>query len=105
MGTLKARVGIAAGVALLAIAGCARQNDTMNWAKAALARNDRLEVVAVDPQSRTFTVRMKDSGELRVVKADDVVGAPGALEATEAPNAPAAAANTSAGAPADRGTN
>jgi hypothetical protein len=105
MGTLKARVGIVTALAWLVIAGCTRQDDTMSWAKAALARNDRLEIVAVDPQSRTFTVRMKDSGELRVVKADDVVGAPGALGATQAPNAPAAATNTVAGAPADHGTN
>jgi hypothetical protein len=102
MGTLKARVGAAAaGLALLALAGCARQDDTMSWAKAALSRNDRLEIVAVDPQSRTFTVRMKDSGELRVVRADDVVGTPGAAGASAAPNAPAttAAANTAASAP------
>jgi hypothetical protein len=101
MGTLKARVGIAAaGLAVLAIAACARQqDDTMSWAKAALSRNGKLEIVAVDPQSRTFTVRMKDSGELRVVKADDVVGTTG--EVAQAPAAPAsAAANTAPSAPA-----
>jgi hypothetical protein len=101
MGTLKARVGLAAaGLILIAVAGCARQDDTMSWAKAALSRNDRLEIVAVDPQSRTFTVRMKDSGELRVIKADDVVGSPAAAEASASPNAAAAAsANSAASAP------
>jgi hypothetical protein len=100
MGTLSVRVGVAAaGVALLAIAGCARRDDTMSWAKAALSRNDRLEIVAVDPQSRTFTVRMKDSGELRVVKADDVVGTPAGAAASEPANAPAAGANTAPVAP------
>jgi hypothetical protein len=101
MGTLNARVSVAAaGLALLAIAGCARHDDTMSWAKAALSRNDRLEIVAVDPQSHTFTVRMKSSGELRVVKAEDVVGTPAAGAGTQSPNAPVAAgANTAAGAP------
>ena len=105
MDTLRARIGVAAaGLALLAIAGCARQDDTMSWAKAALSRNGKLEIVAVDPQSRTFTVRMRDSGELRVVKADDVVGAPAAAAATQAASAPAAsgassAAGTQAAAP------
>ena len=105
MDTLRARIGVAAaGLALLAIAGCARQDDTMSWAKAALSRNDKLEIVAVDPQSRTFTVRMRDSGELRVVKADDVVGAPAAAAATQAASAPGAsgassAAGTQAAAP------
>jgi hypothetical protein len=100
MGTLKARVGMAAaGLAVLAIAACARQqDDTMSWAKAALSRNGKLEIVAVDPQSRTFTVRMKDSGELRVVKADDVVGTTG--EAARAPAAAASAANPSMAASA-----
>jgi hypothetical protein len=93
MGTLKARTGLAAAtVAVLAMAGCARQDDTMSWAKAALARNDRLEIVAVDPQSHTFTVRVKDTGELRVVKADEVVGTAGgaAAAAAQAPGATAA---------------
>jgi hypothetical protein len=106
MGTLKARVGAAAAaLALLAIVGCARQDDTMSWAKAALSRNDKLEIVAVDPHSRTFTVRMKDSGELRVVKADDVVGTTAAAAAlSQAANPMAAAPAASAAAPANTAT-
>jgi hypothetical protein len=101
MGSLKARGGAAAaGIALLVLAGCARQDDTMSWAKAALSRNDRLEIVAVDPQSRTFTVRMKDSGELRMIKADDVMGAPAPAASTTAGGAtqPASTAAGSSGA-------
>jgi hypothetical protein len=102
MGTLKGGIGgAAAALALLALAACARQDDTMGWAKAALARNDRLEIVAVDPQSRTFTVRMKDTGELRVVKADEVVGTAGAT-ATIPANTPSGASAPAATAP---GTN
>ncbi|HXO26544.1 MAG TPA: hypothetical protein VOA80_04315 [Thermoanaerobaculia bacterium] len=62
----------------------------MSWARAALERNDRIEVVSADPQSRTFTVRVKDTGELRMVPADQVIAGP-SLPAT------AAAAATTAG--------
>jgi hypothetical protein len=55
----------------------------MNWAGAALERNDRIEVVSADPQSRTFTVRVKDTGELRMVRADQVIAGP-SLPATAA---------------------
>jgi hypothetical protein len=61
----------------------------MGWARAALERNDRIEVVAADPQSRTFTVRVKDTGELRMMRADQVIAGP-SVSAT----APAAAAAT-----------
>jgi hypothetical protein len=73
-------------VALLTLAACAREGqDEMSWARAALERNSDIEVVAADSQSRTFTVRVKDTGELRMVRADEVVAAP-------APAAPATAA-------------
>jgi hypothetical protein len=47
----------------------------MAWARAALERNKTLEVVAADQQSRTFTVRLKGNGELRTVRADEIVAA------------------------------
>ena len=54
-------------IALLTLAACARENqDQMSWARAALERNGQVEVVAADQQSRSFTVRVKDTGELRV---------------------------------------
>ena len=82
----------AACLAVLALAACAQQGqDEMSWARAALARNDRIEVVSADQQSRTFTVRVKDTGELRMVRADQLIAGP-ALPA----NAPAAAAGTAA---------
>src|ERR1700682_5697065 len=53
----------AACLALLALAACAREGeDKMGWARAALERNDRLEGVAAGPHSRTFTVRVADTG-------------------------------------------
>ena len=82
-------------VTLLALAACARSApDEMSWARSALERNNKIEIVATDPQSRTFTVRQKDTGELRMVHADELVGAAGAAAT---PGAPAAAA--SAGTP------
>ncbi len=60
----------------------------MSWARAALERNDRVEVVAADPQSRTFTVRVKDTGELRIVRADQLIAAPAAPAARQAPRRP-----------------
>jgi hypothetical protein len=85
----------AACLALLYIAACAREGqDEMSWARAALERNDRIEVVSADPQSRTFTVRVKDTGELRMVRADQVIAGP-TLPAT-----PAAARTAGTAAPA-----
>ena len=64
-------------LALLALCGCSRESqDQMGWARAALERNPSLEIVAADLQSRTFTVRLKEGGELRTVRADQVVGSP-----------------------------
>jgi len=63
------------GLALLAACGHEGQ-DQMSWARAALERNKALEVVAADQETRTFTVRLKASGELRTVRADEIVGTP-----------------------------
>ena len=89
----------------LALAACSRQGqDEMSWARAALERNDRVEIVAADPQSRTFTVRNKDTGELSMVRADQLVaGAVSPASAGASANAaaaPAAAAAAPAGAEA-----
>jgi hypothetical protein len=78
MGNLRDFVGWFSGVtcvALLVLAACSRGGqDEMSWARAALERNKLLEVVAADQQTRTFTVRLRESGELRTVRADEVVG-------------------------------
>jgi hypothetical protein len=102
----RARPG-AACAALVLLAACAHEGqDQMSWARAALERNGQIEIVAADPQSRTFTVRVKDSGELRMVRADQVVAAPAlGLEASAAPAAPpqalAASSPDTASAPAE----
>ena len=93
---------------LLALSACSKlgvggESDQMAWAKNALERNDRLEVVASDPQAKTFTVRVKESGQLVVLSVDQVVAGPaGALSApdkqvavSEAPASPPRAPETS----------
>jgi hypothetical protein len=93
-GRVKAlRVALAA-VALLSITACGKlglggSSDEMSWARAALERNDRVEIVAVDPATNTFTVRIKETGDLRMVRADQVVAGP--------PGAPVSLAGTPAG--------
>ncbi len=93
MADAKARARLAAlSLTWLALAACSRQGqDEMSWARAALERNDRLEIVATDQQSRTFTVRSKDTGEMHVVRADQLIGA-----ATPAAGASATAVSASA---------
>ena len=88
------RVAVAA-VALFGIAACGKLglgggSDEMSWARAALERNDRVEIVAVDPATNTFTVRIKETGDLRTVRADQVIAGP--------PGAPVSLTGTPAGA-------
>jgi hypothetical protein len=82
-------MGLAA-VALFGLAACHKAgvgggSDEMGWARAALERNDRIEIVATDPSTSTFTVRVKDTGDLRTIRADQVIAAlPGAMPAAVA---------------------
>jgi hypothetical protein len=90
-------IAVGCGIGFL-LAACGHQSaDDMGWARAALERNAHLEIVATDAQARTFTVRMKDSGELRVIRADQLVGGPTA-DASVAASVPAAGAESASGA-------
>jgi hypothetical protein len=86
---------------LLTLGACSKLGsgqDEMRWARAALDRNDRLQVVASDSQARTFTVRLKESGDLRVVPLDQIVaGAELTLPTSKSEGAKAAAAPGAAG--------
>ena len=87
------------GAALLILSGCDRlssHGDT-DWARAALERNPELTIVASDKDANTFTVQVKGSSELRVIRADEIIGmlpstglAPAASETAKAPPAPEA---------------
>lgn len=64
------------GSALLILSGCDRlssRGDT-EFARAALERNPDLTIVASDKDANTFTVQVKGSTELRVVRVDEVIG-------------------------------
>lgn len=113
MATTYRRVpALAAAMLLTALAGCdLHGHDQMGWAREALQRNDGIEIVATDSQAGTFTVRVKGSGELRVVRADQVIAAPPPAAATsgtitasgasrEAPSAVPADTTATPGTPA-----
>src|SRR5262249_44792964 len=67
---------------LLSLGACSKLGmggqDEMAWARTALERNSRLEIVASDNQAKTFTVRVKDSGQLLVLSVDQVIAGPAA---------------------------
>ncbi|MEJ0037376.1 MAG: hypothetical protein WDO68_15075 [Gammaproteobacteria bacterium] len=71
-----ARAVCTLGSALLILSGCDRlssHGDT-EWTRAALERNPDLTIVASDKDAKTFTVQVKGSSELRVVRANEVIG-------------------------------
>jgi hypothetical protein len=64
----------ALGVALLGLSGCNKSGSgDMAFARAAIERNSQLEIVAADEAASVFTVRVKDTGELRTVRTDEVI--------------------------------
>jgi hypothetical protein len=95
MATLRAAVP-AALAALIGLSACGNRNqDEDQWAREALARNATLEVVSSERVSGTVTVRIKSTGELRTVRASELIAAlpPDAARAAEhaTPATPAAA--------------
>lgn len=66
----------AAAAAEADAAGGTSSASELEWARDALARNGALEVVATDRDAGTITVRVKSTGELRKVRADEVIGYP-----------------------------
>jgi hypothetical protein len=72
----------AVGAALFLLSGCGKfasgggggTDAAADFARAALERNDQISVVAFDKKENTFTVRVKDTGELRIVRVDQIVG-------------------------------
>jgi hypothetical protein len=81
-------------VAVLALAACERAQETggaateLDWARAALARNPRIEVVASDSEAGVLTIRDKQSGEVQAVRLNDIAAGPVAQFKSMAPPAP-----------------
>jgi hypothetical protein len=78
------RTCLLASAALLGITACSQTPETtsdaqLEWARAALERNEALEVVAVDRDARVFTVRERADGALHTVGLDELVAGPAEL--------------------------
>ncbi len=73
----QARALCTLGSALLILSGCDRlaSHGDMEFARAALERNPDLTVVASDMDANTLTVQVKGNSELRVIRANEVIGA------------------------------
>ena len=91
------------GSALLILTGCDKlTHDDSQWARAALERNPDLTIVATDKDANTFTVQVKGSSELRVVRVDQIIGtvpATGVAQPVSEGTEPAAAAPASESTP------
>lgn len=101
------RAMFALGAACAVLYGCEQMkggNTSADWARAALERNNNLTVVAFDEKANTFTVRLKPGGELRVVRADEVVGTLPDMSASTSEPATAPAAAESAESTAEQST-
>jgi len=104
------RAAFVLGSALLTLTACDKlAGDDSDFARAALERNEQLSIMAYDKNAKTFTVKVRDTGEIQVVRADDVIGTvPAAQKAAVAKSAAAppapAPASTDNAEPADTAT-
>lgn len=83
-------------------ASSARESE-LDWAREALRRNPNLEVVATDTSAGVFTIRIKDTGEVRAVKSNELAAVPlASLTASNRPSSesPPSAPTTRADEPA-----
>ncbi|MEZ5512299.1 MAG: hypothetical protein R3F58_00315 [Steroidobacteraceae bacterium] len=71
-----------------------RGADEVEWARAALARNPAIEIIAVDEKTGVFTVKDVASGAISTLSTKDIVAAPAAPPAQAAD--PAMVANDAA---------
>ena len=86
---------ILAASSLLLISACAKQESVreVDWAKAALARNPAVEIVATDETAGVFTVRDTSSGTQYKLRVDELVAGPPAPKMAQ-PVTPVAAPAT-----------
>ena len=90
--------------ALLAACGSTSQPNKsageLEWARAALARNPSLEVVAVDDKARVFTVRVNATGALQTLRLEEMAAGPAASFAARPAASPSVAQPGEAATPA-----
>ena len=107
---MKTRTYLLAGALTLTLAACSKQErvsemaNEMAWARAALARNPSLEIVATDEQAHIFTVRDTSNGSMWKLSPNDLVAGPPppkvAAQPAPAPAAQAPQATASVESPA-----
>lgn len=83
--SLTARVALGC-IALAVLSACNRGGEQtatlpsepaeLAWARAALERNPRYEVLASDTQTRVFTVRDRSTGQVQTINLNDLAAAP-----------------------------
>lgn len=73
------------------------KDEGLEWARAALQRNPNLELIATDANTKVFTVRDKQTGDVRAIKLNELAAAPiaslTAQQTAAAPVAPSPAAS------------
>jgi hypothetical protein len=84
------------GAALLLTACDKLQGDDADFARAALERNEQLSIMAYDKNAQTFTVKVRDTGEIKVIRVDEIVGTVSGAEKTATTAQPAATPPTPA---------
>jgi hypothetical protein len=92
---MKTRIGwLSASLAVVVLTACGKQERVreVEWAKAALARNPALEILATDETAGVFTVRDTTSGSTYKVQLGELIAAPPPPKAVAQPAAPATAA-------------
>lgn len=76
----------------------AQAQSALEWARAALARNPQVELVATDANAQVFTIRNKQTGEVSAVPLNELAAAPIAQLTTPASSEEASPAFTNDGA-------
>ena len=76
----------------------------LEWARAALARNPALEVVAVDPGAQLIQVRDRSSGAVMSVRPDQLLAQPLAKDSPEGANVATAASAAAGSSPTKAAT-
>lgn len=107
--SLTARVALSC-IALAVLSACNRGEQAtsmlptepveLTWARAALERNPRYEVLASDSQTRVFTVRDRATGQVQTLNLNDLAAAPLSQLRAPAPEPAATVAAAPAAPPA-----